>query len=82
MGGTQALALAGRSTPYIMALGRWRCVESVLTYAETPVEYRMADAVDMMTALPGGQAAQAAVAQTTREVVSASVALAARLRSQ
>ena len=26
VGGAQALAMAGRSTPYIMALGRWRLV--------------------------------------------------------
>ena len=81
VGGAQALAMAGRSTPYIMAMGRWRCVELVLTYVQTPLEYRMTDASDMMTALPGGQAEQATV-RTTREVVAASVALAARLRYQ
>ena len=73
--------MAGRSTPYIMVMGRWRCVESVLTYVQTPLEYRMTDASDMMTALPGGQAEQATV-RTTQEVVAASVALAARLRYQ
>ena len=44
IGGAQALALAGYSLPYIMAMGRWKCVESVLTYVKTPTMLRVRDA--------------------------------------
>ena len=50
IGGAQALALAGRSVEYIMALGRWRCVESVQTYVEAPLPLRVVDAQDMLAA--------------------------------
>ena len=82
VGGAQALAMAGKSTAYIMSMGRWRCVESVLTYVETPLQYRVRDAKAMMTALPGRQADQAVLATSAREIVAASVAQAARLRSR
>ena len=76
--------MARKSTAYIMSMGRWKCVESVLIYVETPLQYRVRDAKAMMTALaiPGRQTAQAALATSAREVVAASVAQAARLRSQ
>ena len=82
VGGAQALALAGKSTPYIMSMGRWSCVESVLTYVQTPVEIRVRDTRDMMTAMPTGHAATATVVRTAQEVVAASTARAARLRYQ
>ena len=50
IGGAQALALAGYSLPYIMAMGRWKCVESVLTYVKTPTMLRVRDAGAMIAA--------------------------------
>ena len=50
IGGAQALALAGYSLPYIMALDRWACVESVLTYVKTPTMLRVKDAGAMIAA--------------------------------
>ena len=47
VGGAQALAMAGRSFEYIMAKGRWKCVESVIRYVETPLEIRITDSRDM-----------------------------------
>ena len=44
IGGSQALAAAGRSITYIMSYGRWRCTESVLRYVKTPLYIRMLDA--------------------------------------
>ena len=49
VGGAQALALAGRSYEYIMAKGRWKHVESVIRYVETPVEIKASDATAMTT---------------------------------
>ena len=82
IGGAQALAMAGRSSPYIMAMGRWSCLESLLTYVETPMELRVQDAMDMVTARPGGAARLVALERTPHEVVAASTALASRLRSR
>ena len=82
IGGAQAPALAGRSTPYIMAMGRWKCVESVLTYVETPVERRMQDAQDMVTTMPEGHTNVANVERTGQALLAASTVQAARLRSQ
>ena len=47
VGGAQALAMAGRSFEYIMARGRWKNVESVVRYVETPLEIRITDSRDM-----------------------------------
>ena len=44
VGGAQAMAIAGRSAEYIMARGRWKAIESVLRYVQTPLEERMRDA--------------------------------------
>ena len=43
VGGAQALALAGRSLHYIMAKGRWKHIESVIRYVETPLLIMTAD---------------------------------------
>ena len=48
VGGAQALAMAGRSFEYIMAKGRWKSVESVIRYVETPLEIRINDSREMM----------------------------------
>ena len=50
IGGSQALAAAGRSITYIMSYGRWRCTESVLRYVQTPLYIRMLDAQHMASA--------------------------------
>ena len=50
IGGSQALAAAGRSITYIMSYGRWRCTESVLRYVKTPLHIRMLDAHHMTKA--------------------------------
>ena len=50
IGGSQALAAAGRSITYIMSYGRWRCTESVLRYVKTPLHIRMLDAGHMAKA--------------------------------
>ena len=47
VGGAQAMALAGRSFQYIMAKGRWKSVESVTRYVETPMEIKISDAKAM-----------------------------------
>ena len=47
VGGAQALAMAGRSFEYIMARGRWKNVESVVRYVETPLDIRITDSRDM-----------------------------------
>ena len=59
IGAAQALALAGRSLEYTMAMGRWRCMESVLTYVETPTLMRITDIRDMMRASHDGAQARA-----------------------
>jgi hypothetical protein len=51
IGGSQALAAAGKSVLYIMSYGRWRCAESVLRYVTTPEFVRALDAAHMVTAL-------------------------------
>jgi hypothetical protein len=43
VGGAQALALTGKSLHYIMAKGRWKNVESVIRYVQTPLYIRTAD---------------------------------------
>jgi len=48
VGGAQALALSGRSFEYIMAKGRWKHLESVIRYVETPMHIRIRDS-QMMT---------------------------------
>ena len=48
VGGAQAMALAGRSFEYIMAKGRWKHLESVIRYVETPMHIRARDS-QMMT---------------------------------
>ena len=50
VGGCQALALAGRSHRYIMARGRWKSIESVLRYVETPLDFKLDDTVAMAQA--------------------------------
>ena len=50
IGGSQALAAAGRSITYLMSYGRWRCTESVLRYVKTPLHIRMLDADHMASA--------------------------------
>ena len=84
IGGAQALALAGKSTSYIMAMGRWKCIESVLTYVQTPTIVRMRDARAMVTALPGGTTAEktmAAAVRSAKAVMAASAHQAAKRRS-
>ena len=51
IGGSQALAAAGKSVLYIMSYGRWKCVDSVLRYVATPEFVRTVDARDMATAV-------------------------------
>ena len=62
VGGAQVLALASYSLPYIMALGRWKCVESVLTYVKPTNILRVRDA-RAMAAAP----VQLTVAQARRQ---------------
>ena len=50
VGGAQALAAAGKSVTYIMAYGRWKCVESVMRYVKAPDFVRLWDAIEMVTA--------------------------------
>jgi len=50
VGGAQAMALAGRSHQYIMAKGRWSCIESVLRYVETPLDFKLSDTIAMAQA--------------------------------
>ena len=52
IGGAQALVLANKPIAYVMSMGRWACVESVLTYVETPLALRMRDAHEMVAAAP------------------------------
>ena len=59
IGAAQALALAGRSMEYTMAMGRWRCMESVLTYVHTPTQMRVQDIRDMVAASHDGAQARA-----------------------
>ena len=51
VGGAQALALGGRPFEYIMARGRWKTLESVIRYVETPLDIQTADA-RVMTDIP------------------------------
>ena len=83
IGAAQALALAGRPIEYVMALGRWRCVESVLTYVETPTAMRVTDIGDMMTASFDGEDARGATAGVFRgtEVSATSMQANPRIRS-
>lgn len=53
IGGSQALAAAGKSITYIMSYGRWKCPQSVLRYVVTPVPVRTQDAPQMVTAPVG-----------------------------
>jgi hypothetical protein len=50
VGGCQALALAGRTHQYIMARGRWKGIESVLRYVETPLDFKLDDTSAMANA--------------------------------
>ena len=50
IGGSQALAAAGRSITYIMSYGRWRCTDSVLRYVKNPLHVRVMDATHMARA--------------------------------
>ena len=59
IGAAQALALAGRSMEYTMAMGRWRCTESVLTYVRVPTQIRVLDIRDMVMASRDGAHAAA-----------------------
>ena len=59
IGAAQALALAGRSMEYTMAMGRWRCMESVLTYVRVPTQIRVLDIRDMVMASRDGAHAAA-----------------------
>jgi hypothetical protein len=85
IGAAQALALAGRSVEYVMAMGRWKCVESVMTYVTTPTQMRVLDVRDMMTATMDGACADQAAAAVFRAragaISAASAHAAARLRS-
>lgn len=61
VGAAQALALAGRSVEYIMALGRWRSAASIARYVAAPIPLRVVDARDMLAApLDGSHATGAA----------------------
>ena len=61
IGAAQALALAGRSVEYIMALGRWRSAASIARYVAAPIPLRVVDARDMLAApLDGSHATGAA----------------------
>jgi hypothetical protein len=84
IGGAQALALAGRSVEYVMAMGRWRCLESVMTYVGAPHEMRMTDVADMLAASHDGAHAAAASATVFRAtaVAATSTVAAARLRTR
>ena len=83
IGGAQALALAGRSVEYVMAMGRWRCLESVMTYVGVPHEMRMTDVADMMAASHDGAHAAAASATVFRAtaIAATSTVAAARLHT-
>jgi hypothetical protein len=48
VGGAQAMAIAGRSFAYIMAKGRWKHIESVIRYVETPLHISTGDS-ELMT---------------------------------
>ena len=50
VGGAQALAMAGKLVTYIMAYGRWNCVDSVMRYVKAPDFVRLTDAMDMLAA--------------------------------
>jgi site-specific DNA-cytosine methylase len=52
IGGAQALVLAEKPIAYVMSLGRWSCIESLLTYVETPLAVRLSDAHAMVSAAP------------------------------
>ena len=62
VGGAQGLALSNHSLPYIMCYGRWRSVESVMTYVTTPMHMREKDARAMLMGVAAGTAAQASTA--------------------
>ena len=62
VGGAQGLALSNHSLPYIMCYGRWRSVESVMTYVTTPMHMREKDARAMLMGVAEGTAAQASTA--------------------
>ena len=65
IGAAQALALAGRSVEYIMALGRWRSAASIARYVAAPIPLRVVDARDMLAApLDGSHATGAAPSST------------------
>lgn len=51
IGGSQALAAAGKSVLYIMSYGRWTCPKSVLRYVTAPEFIRALDAKHMATAV-------------------------------
>jgi hypothetical protein len=53
IGGSQALAAAGKSITYIMSYGRWSCIDSVLRYVKTPEFVRIMDAGHMVAARTG-----------------------------
>ena len=58
VGGAQGLALSHHSLPYIMCYGRWRSVESVMTYVQTPMHMRENDARAMLMGAAEGTAAR------------------------
>ena len=55
IGGSQALAATNKSVAYLMSYGRWKCVDSVMRYVQTPTVIRALDAADMTNALQAGK---------------------------
>ena len=67
VGGAQGLALSQHSLPYIMCYGRWRSVESVMTYVSTPMHMREHDARAMLLGVASGTAARSDTAMLRDE---------------
>ena len=67
VGGAQGLALSQHSLPYIMCYGRWRSVESVMTYVSTPIHMREQDARAMLLGVASGTAARSDTAMLRDE---------------
>jgi len=69
VGGAQGLALSQHSLPYIMCYGRWRSIDSVMTYVSTPLHMRENDARAMLLGVADGTAARSDTAMLRDEGV-------------
>ena len=67
VGGAQGLALSQHSLPYIMCYGRWRSIDSVMTYVSTPLHMRENDARAMLLGVAEGTAARSDTAMLRDE---------------